>query len=186
MKVLLCVGRYYMGGIEKYATDLALKLNEMQINVTLLVFFKIETSQVEVLRARGIDVVELGGGNGRDLKMIFLFIKILRRVKPDIVHLNILPLLTFIPLLFYEGKVVYTIHQMTYIKHFDFLFKNVIDGVIAVSHKVEQYFHKKAFLKNSNWITIHNGVRGNDSVTCKEPDEIIKLIMVSRLSCANR
>ena len=42
MKVLMCTGRYYMGGIEKYVHDLSSHLSDSKVEVFLLVFYKIK------------------------------------------------------------------------------------------------------------------------------------------------
>ena len=182
MKVLLCTGRYYMGGIEKYVHDLSSGLSDNKIEVFLLVFHKIKSDEIAFLKAKNIIVYELNGKNGRDFKMIYDFFKIIKKVKPSIIHLNVIPILSFIPLLFFKGKTVYTIHQMDTHYLTNFLFNKIIDGVIFLSENVKNHYLKIKYLSKPKCTIISNGVATFANNQYKKPENCINLVMVSRLA----
>lgn len=182
MKVLLCTGRYYMGGIEKYVHDLAVNLSEKNIEVSLLVFYKIKNDDIGFLRSKNIKIYELNGKNGRDLKMNYSFYKIIRTLKPDIIHLNVIPFLSVLPLTFYNGKIIYTIHQLDQNRQVNKFFSKIIDGVIYLSENVERYYRNINYLPFSERKIINNGIVNFNENLYKKPEEVINLIMVSRLA----
>ncbi|MFV8270531.1 glycosyltransferase family 4 protein [Flavobacterium sp. GT2N3] len=182
MKVLLCTGRYYMGGIEKYVHDLSINLSDRNIEITLLIFYKIKNDDIKFLKAKKINIYELNGKNGRDLKMIFNFFKIIKRIKPNIIHLNVIPIFSFIPLLFFKGKTVYTIHQMDTNYLTNFFFNSIIDGVIFLSESVKNHYTKLKYLSKPTSEIISNGVEIYANNQYKIPEECINLVMVSRLA----
>ncbi|NMR35786.1 glycosyltransferase family 4 protein [Chryseobacterium aquaticum] len=185
MKVLLCTGRYYMGGIEKYVRDLAIELSKKKNEVKILVFFYIKSNDIDDFKSHGIEVIELKGNNGRSLIMLYKYFKTLRQFKPDIVHLNILPLLGSIVHMFYRKPIiVYTIHQMDYISAYDLFYRPIIKGVIAVSEKVKSHLQSHNFLNKSLWEVIYNGIQNNNPYKIKDyiKGDSVNLIMVSRLA----
>lgn len=183
MNILICIGRLYMGGIEKYALDLALGLKAKGHEVRLLVFFKIKNAEkVVMLRASGIDIYELNLKSGRDPNLVLSFYKVIRSYKADVIHLNALPLLAVVNLAFTKARAVYTIHQLSNIKFIAQLFSPFINGVIAISHGVKSILQKEQkIFADSKWKVINNGV---ESVGKKvsPPAEEITLILASRLA----
>lgn len=184
MKVLLCSGRFHMGGIEKYVQDLAMQLQQRGYDVRILVFFYTVPDAIAPLKKAGIQVSALNGKNGRDPLMLLKFWKALRDFRPDIVHMNYLPLLAAPILRLSSAVVLYTVHQMDYIKAFSTMYKNTINGVIAVSNAVKEYLTSKNFLPKSEWRVIHNGIERKPGRKTAEyrPGEPIRLVMVSRLA----
>jgi len=184
MNILICIGRLYMGGIEKYAIDLALGLKNKGHNVHLLVFFQIlNNEKKEFLLNEGIILHELHLKSGRDLRLPFRFGKLLLRLKPDVIHLNILPLLAALPLVFFRKKTVYTIHQIANNRFIAKIYSFVINGVIGISKNVKEILKNRyGFFQNNNWTIINNGVLLSDT---KIPDYLsgtVNLVMVSRLA----
>lgn len=184
MNILICIGRLYMGGIEKYAMDLAIGLKNRDHNVHLLVFFQILNSEKkQLLLNEGITVHELLLKSGKDLRLPIRFGRLLRLIKPDIIHLNILPFLAVIPLIFCRNKTVYTIHQIANNKFVAKMYSFVIKGVVGISQNVKEILKNRyALFQNNNWTIINNGVLLSDA---KIPDYLngtINLVMVSRLA----
>lgn len=183
MNILICIGRLYMGGIEKYAVDLALGLQGKGHNVQLLVFFNIKNAEKESrLKERGIEVHELKLKSGRDANLILKFHKIIRTLKPDIIHLNGLPLLAVVNLAFVKARTVYTIHQLSNNQLIARVYSSFIDGVIAISQRVSLILQKEQkIFEKSRWTVINNGVEIVEEKV-SAPLEEITLIMASRLA----
>ena len=182
MKVLICTGRYYMGGIEKYVHDLSIHLSDSKIQVFLLVFYKIKIDEIKFLKSKNIVFYELNGKNGRDFKMIYDFFRIIKKVKPSIIHLNVLPILSFIPLLFFKGKIIYTIHQMDTHYWTNFFFNKIIDGIIFLSENVKNHYTRINYLSKPQPIIISNGVQIYTCNLYRISQKYINLVMVSRLA----
>lgn len=171
-----------MGGIEKYVHDLALNLLKNNIEVSIVVFYKIKNDDIEFLKSKNIRVYELDGKNGRDIKMNYSFFKIMNKIKPDIIHLNVIPVLSILALSIFKGKVIYTIHQLDNNSFVNKFFKKLIDGVIYLSDNVEKYYNKLDYLPYSKKKIINNGVVNYQENVFKRNDDVINLIMVSRLA----
>ncbi|TDD77018.1 glycosyltransferase [Flavobacterium caseinilyticum] len=184
MNILICIGRLYMGGIEKYAMDLALGLKNRDHNVHLLVFFQILNSEKkQLLLNEGITVHELLLKSGKDLRLPIRFGRLLRLIKPDIIHLNILPFLAVIPLIFYRNKTVYTIHQIANNKFVAKIYSFVIKGIIGISKNVKEVLkNQNGFFQRNYWTVINNGIVLNDVKIPDYASGIINLVMVSRLA----
>src|SRR5690606_8190853 len=138
MNILICIGRLYMGGIEKYAIDLASGLKEKGHIINLVVFYQV-TNQEKLYQFQkiGVPVHEINMRSGRDIRLPLKFYQLLQKVKPEIVHLNGLPLLAFLALSMYRTSTVYTVHQMVTNKLISSMYKKLLDGVICVSNAVQ-------------------------------------------------
>lgn len=184
MKVLLCTGRFYMGGIEKYVNDLAIGLKNKGHQVHLLVFFKIlNIEKKQLLVSEGIIVHELLLKSGKDLLLPIRLGRLLRLIKPDIIHLNTLPFLAVIPLFFYRNKTVYTIHQIANSKFIAAMYSFVIKGVIGISNNVKEILkNHNGFFQRNKWAVINNGIVLSAVQIPKYSSGTINLVMVSRLA----
>ncbi|RTZ00896.1 glycosyltransferase [Flavobacterium sp. RSP49] len=182
MKILLCTGRYFMGGIEKYVHDLCINLSDKNIEVVLLIFYKIKNEEIQLIKDKNIAVYELNGRNGRDLKMINQFYILVKEIKPSIIHLNVIPILSFLPLIFFQGKIILTIHQLDSNRYTNILFNRIINGVIYLSKNIEAYYKNLNYLPKATSKIISNGVTVFNKNQYNAPKEIINLIMVSRLA----
>lgn len=184
MRVLICLGRLYMGGIEKYAIDLALGLNDKGYTVRILVFFRVMNEEKRILlQKQGIEITELKCTSGRDLKLPLRFLKIIWKTKPDIIHFNILPMLAVIPLMFVNTKTVYTIHQMVLNSTISRIYKNYLNGIIAVSNAVVHLNSRNLnYFSKSDWQVIYHGVNLSDHRVEYSKKDVVNLIMVCRLA----
>lgn len=184
MKILICLGRLYMGGIEKYAMDLALGMKNKGHNVSVLVFYSIRNEEKRILLDNnGIKVYELNLHSGKDLRLPIKLYQIIKLIKPDIIHLNILPLLAFIALVFSKSKKVYTIHQITTNKTLSEIYKFFIDGVIAISDNIKNIFLSELNLfPRSKWVVINNGINAVSEKVLFPENKIVNLIMTARLA----
>lgn len=184
MNILICIGRLYMGGIEKYAIDLALGLKDKGHNVSLLVFFRIVNEEKKILLQKsGIVIHELKCNSGRDLLLPFRFFKVIKKTKPEIIHFNILPLFAIIPLVLIRMNTVYTIHQMILNRFVSMLYNRYLTGIIAVSKAVvKKNSYNLNYFNRSEWQVIYHGVNSPQLKVGYNQVENVNLVMVCRLA----
>lgn len=173
-----------MGGIEKYAVDIALGMKNKGHNVSILVFYSVKNEEKRILlQNNGIVIFELNLYSGKDIRLPIKFYQIVNMIKPDIIHFNILPLLAFITLIFSRSKKVYTIHQITTNKTLSFIYKFFIDGVIAISDNVKSIFISELNLfPLSKWVVVYNGISPVNRKVSYPENTIVNLIMTARLA----
>lgn len=183
MRILICIGRLYMGGIEKYAVDLAIGLKEKGHKVEMLVFFNIYNEEKLLFLAQNdVKVHEMRLRSGRDMRGIIKFYKLLKQIQPDIVHMNILPLFASIPLFFSKTIKIYTVHQISYNAIQSEIYKNMLHGIIAVSKSVSEVLINKGLFTKKKIKVIHNGIKIPEKKVQYKLDEVITLLMVCRLA----
>lgn len=184
MKIAICLGRLYMGGIETYAIDLALSLKSKGHEVSIIVFFYVRNiEKKELLLANDINVIDLNLKSGHDLRLPYRLYRILNKISPDIIHLNTIAVLGFIPLLLINKPVLYTIHQMSNNRLIANLYRSVVDGVIAVSNAVQDYQRDELGLfYNKRWKVVYNGVKIPKEYQTYRKSDDINLIVIGRIA----
>ena len=110
LRVLYVLGHGGMGGIERHVQALVWCLRSADVENHVCVLM--ESGEVsEAMRREGVPVHVLGARNGHDPALFRLFCKVLRQVRPDIVHFHELHLLPGLAMhLFPRIPLIYSEH----------------------------------------------------------------------------
>lgn len=186
-KVLQIVTKSNFGGAQHYVYELSKKLKENDFDVVVAFggegLLK-EKLQKEGVRTRKIKSLVREISILNDLKSFFGIIKVIRKERPDVAHLNsskigaigsIAARLCFVP------RIIFTIHGLAYNENRSWLSKNIIKFIyllaiffshksIAVSENVRRSVTKipLGFIIKNKVITIKNGI---DKINFIERDE---------------
>lgn len=174
-KVLLVITKSNFGGAQKYVYDLATSLPREQFDVAVV--FGQGAELEEKLRTVGIRTIKIGALHRnvnpfRDLVAFFKLIKIFKKERPDIVHLNstkvggigaIAGRICHIP------KIIFTAHGWAFNEKRNFISKAVISFLqwitvrfahttIAVSQKTAEQILRFPFIHKDKIKVIYNGI----------------------------
>lgn len=174
-KILLAITKGNWGGAQRYVFDLATNLDRETFEIVVLCGAGDQLSNR--LQEKGIRVIRLGALNrdikvSRDVASFFGFYQLLKKEKPDIIHLNsskvgligaITGRLLGIP------KIIFTGHGWAWNEDRSFISKSLItiahwltiqlsSTTIAVSEKIKREIGYLPFVAESKIIVIYNGV----------------------------
>jgi glycosyltransferase involved in cell wall biosynthesis len=90
-KIFICITKSNWGGAQKYVYDLATSLPTDKFDVSVL--FGEKGTLAEKLTGKGIKTIELKNSQRdvnifKDINFLIDFIKLLKKEKPDVIHLN--------------------------------------------------------------------------------------------------
>jgi glycosyltransferase involved in cell wall biosynthesis len=173
-KILYCITKANWGGAQKYVFDLALALDPALFEVVVLLGG--EGALLQALEAKGIRVLILDKltrdiSTWKDIVSFYKIIKIFKKEKPDIIHLNSSKMgllgalagrLLRIPKIIFTGhgwafnedrsawqkKIIFFLHRLTV---------KLSHSTIAVSEQTKNQILRKKEVY-SKIISIHNGV----------------------------
>lgn len=167
MKILQIIYNLSSGGAERFVVDLCNKLAENKEDEIYLLTTNDDTipGNNHYCEFLSKDVVyhNIGAKSGFSIKSIFGVYKIIRKIKPDIVHLHSNLVLLFLPsLLCRNVKLIHTLHNISEktltIKQFKpiykFIYKSKVQP-ITISKSCQQSYVD--FYKQNNAICITNG-----------------------------
>jgi glycosyltransferase involved in cell wall biosynthesis len=168
MKILEIIYSLASGGAERFVVDLSNELSEMNNTVILCTaqddskknfgFYKDEISPK-------VKYINLKFKEGFDIKNVYHFWRLLKELKPDVVHchLNIVNYILPLSIFFPKIRFIHTIHNDAekevksktefYVRKFFYSFK--FFKAITISNETSQSFIK--FYKNQNYFQIYNG-----------------------------
>lgn len=194
-KILFCVTKSNWGGAQRYVYDLATGIprDKFEIAVVLGGAGKLKEKLESVgIRTISISVLQRDVGIAKDISSFFELIKIFKKEKPDIIHLNSSKMGGMGGLagrIARVKKIIFTAHGWAYNEERSFLQKIAISIIhfitvvfshltIAVSEKAKEQF-KSAGLMKKKIIVIHNGI-GEIEFMEKEKarQEFVKLVEV--------
>lgn len=168
MKILEIIYSLASGGAERFVVDLSNELSEMNNTVILCTvqddskknfgFYKDEISSKVIYR-------NLKFKEGFDIKNVYYFWKLLKEIKPDVVHchLNVVNYLLPLSVIFPKIKFIHTIHNdasrevksKTEFYARKFFYSNRFFNAITISDETTHSFIK--LYKNHNYYQIYNG-----------------------------
>lgn len=169
MKILQLIFSLSSGGAERFSIDLSNELsknNEVYLCVIQtdldknLSFFKSQINE-------RIKYINLGCTKGINFKTFFTIFKVLKTIKPDIVHAHLnTKIYLFLPSLLFKNRIkfVHTIHNLAYKdvgfewqkRINNFFYKRNIISAVAISIECKTSFVE--FYEHSNVNLVENGV----------------------------
>jgi len=169
MKVLQFIASKGWGGAEKSFVELCNELSQMtQIEVVLF-----EDNQVEERLDQKITIHRLSKGSSRHNPFLYLeFIKLIKKIKPDIIHTHSAK----------ASEIIYNLNKFISVKQVatkrnprkGSIF-NKIDHVTAISHNVANSISKE------DVEIIYNGLVQEKTILEKSANSIFTLVAVGRL-----
>ena len=157
-----------LGGAENFVFNLSLALKTC-VEVYVVSLYDDENIYVSnCFRRNGIEIIYLNKKEGFDFKCSLLFRKVLKRIKPDVVHLHLNTYITaFIPIIFRKSAFIYTFHTFisdaTYGNKFKpsnllikFLIKHEYMKAVTISDTVDDSY--KDYFGGLESTIIYNGI----------------------------
>ncbi|MBQ8805585.1 MAG: glycosyltransferase [Bacteroidaceae bacterium] len=166
MKILQIIFNLSQGGAERFVVDVCNELIKSPKNDIYLLTINANNNKslhyYETLSTK-VKYKNIGSLKGLCLKSIMGVYKVIKDIKPDIVHIHCSPVLIYLPSLFYKkAKYVHTIHNLAskaisfqWLRGFQkWLFKKHIQPITISKICQESY---KSFYGQDNAICITNG-----------------------------
>jgi len=196
-KIFICITKSNWGGAQRYVYDLSTSLPKTNYNVSVL--FGENGLLEKKLKEKGIETIQLKNSQRnlnlfKDIKLLFELIKLFKKEKPDIIHLNSSKMGLIGSLAGkFAGikKIVFTVHGWAFNEDRSWLQKFIFwkmqawtvllcDTTIAVSEDVKKQLKPKYLQKNIE--VIHNGI-DEFSLSSKEEakNKIITFIKDTKL-----
>lgn len=169
MKILQLTFSLTSGGGEKFAVDLANYLSgdhEVYFCVIISEKLKIHSFFKDQLNP-DVKYINLDSLKGINLKLLFTIYKLIKKIKPDVVHFHLNTILyLYIPAVLFRKRInfIHTLHSITsktigfkwQKKINKFFYKNnLIKPVVISQNNLDSFIE---FYKNDNVILIENGV----------------------------
>ena len=173
LRVLQVIGGLYYGGAEKVVAGLALGVNREHIEMSICCT-RVFGPLAEPLQKAGIPLV-LGGPQGRIARYFgpYHLRKVIRRLKPDVIHTHGLPGLVDVGPLAWLGQTppwIHTFHYGNYpydAKRYmvtERLLCKRADVLVAVAEAQRGKLIEHHHIDPDHIVTLHNGVRDNPFV----------------------
>lgn len=164
MKILHIITSINIGGAEKFCVDLCntqVDLSNNEINLCVLDSIDNKKPLLKIL-SKKVNLISLNKKAGYNINIIFEIYKLLKKIKPDIIHLNGRSIIySSIPIILKRVKTVYTVHTFAnkeYNKYFTFYnkflfssFKSIFTPV-AISPTVQKTIKKTYNTKHDKMI----------------------------------
>ena len=165
-KVVIIIPKTVVGGAETMASQLAVYLDKSKFEVFFITLKPFEDNIVyQILKTdENIHLYSLEQKTGINLSSIRKMTKLLKRIKPDIIHthLHVYPYVVWY-CLFNRVKIIHTMHNMPIYESkkigrtvLSFLFKTKIAVPVGISNIISDQTSKLYKLKDT--ITIYNPV----------------------------
>lgn len=170
-KIVYTIGTLLTGGAEVFVVNLIKALDKTKFKIYLIVLDKKNNTFLEdIIDRLGIDVYYLNKKAGFSLKTYFKVNKILRIIKPDIIHGNIGGIIYILLYIIFnkKTKVIHTSHTSPkmefgglkrYILNYFYKRKKIIPVVISKENYIE--YLKTYRIKEELLHLINNGVDTN-------------------------
>lgn len=183
MRTLQIIYNLSQGGGERFVVDICNELVKNDINEVFLLTVNANTpKQKHYISTLSLKVthVDIGATKGLSVKGIIGIYKVIKQIKPDIVHIHCSPVLIYLPAIFYrKAKYIHTIHNLAckaisfqWLRKFQgWLFRKNVQP-ITISNICQQSYID--FYKQDNAICITNGRA--KLTTTEDYDSVIKEI----------
>ena len=171
MKILHIIPSLNIGGAERFVVDLA-SLQVYEHDVFLMVFHNVEDNNTLKNDISGkVNFINLQKKKGFDFFLIFRLWKIIRKLKPDVVHTHLNSLVYCMAIIFFTNiKFIHTVHNLAN-KENKFIFRifnffvlrlsNI--NFVAISDAVGRSIKKCYMLKDMPTI-IPNGAKIRENI----------------------
>lgn len=120
IKIVFTIGTLLIGGAEKFLVNLISKLNKRKYEIYVIVLDKKNNTFLETeLEEKGINIYYLNKKEGFSLKTFIKVYKILKKIKPHIIHGNIGGMIYSLPYVFFNNhiRVIHTTHTLASIEY---------------------------------------------------------------------
>jgi len=166
MKIVQIISSLGMGGAEVMCENLVYELRAVGCDVTLVSLFSTKTPITERLEARGVDVRYLDKHSGLDLSMKGKLRRLLRELRPDIVHTH----LNVTKYVFSVARklgipVVHTVHNVAKLelptierRINRYYFRRSYAYPVALSHLVQETVCEEYSLPEACVAVVENGI----------------------------
>ena len=180
------------GGAEKLVTDLLLNFDSNKFDVTLVLLFDERGKYYyELLKNRGINIITLNKKPGFDIKCFFRMNKILKKLKPDIIHTHRYVNLYILPYYIFHRKQTgfHTVHSLAenelekmHRKITYWLFHHRKVFPVAISNICMESVLNYYRLPSSQVQTIYNGVDLDRFINDRTVRKVRNFIAVGRMT----
>ena len=180
-----------MGGAERLVFDLLMNFNKENIDCTLIVLYDQKHSKYyQKLEKSGINIVMLGKKRGLDIKCFFRLFKILKKIKPDIIHSHRHVNLYLFPFYFLYKKQIgfHTVHTLAlkeqkqgYRQITKWLFKHRKVFPVAIGESVKQSICREYRIAEESVPMIYNGIDLQKFSVLKKEHQTFNFISVGRM-----
>lgn len=165
MKIALVIQHGKIGGIEQHVLTLAKNLKEKKITPIIIMLFT-SGPMVNLFKKEQIDCYVLNGINGHDIKLAINFVKIVRKLNPDLVHIHAVTLVSSICSFFLaRTPIVITDHMAKVGKKIPLKTKIIYriahyraKKIIAVSESTRQSIEDFNPVYRNKLIKLYNGI----------------------------
>ena len=193
MKVVQVIPEFGIGGAETMCENLSLALVREGVDVVAVSLYDYHSLITERMEKNGISVVYLNKKKGLDFRVIIRLAKLLRTIKPDVVHTHLYSLkYAYIAAKIAGVKtIVHTMHNIAQKestpknrKLNKFFFRQCGVIPVALSGNIKKTIEEEYWLASNSIPVIYNGV---DLTKCKKKEnsilhDPIKVIHVGRFS----
>ena len=177
-KLLLVVTKSNWGGAQRYVYDLCVNLSRQDFEICVasgghgILFDKLASLNIEVIQ---VDSLGRDAGFWRDIRTFFSFLRLIYRVRPEILHLNsskVLVLGTIAGKLTGVSKIVITSHGWPFFEPVSefrrWIYRSLISVAVAIADhtitvsKADFDAARRLFLARPERLhLIHNGIEAN-------------------------
>lgn len=189
--VLQILPAFRVGGAEIMAETLIYQLKKKGDNVIAVSLFDLQTPITKRLEEKGVKIEYLGKKSGFDLNTILRLRKLVKTVKPDVIHTHLYVLeYVYLATIGLKTKIVHTVHSVAQKEVFTsrqkmrkFLFRSKRIVPVAIAPFVQDSLNELYKIEKNKIPMVFNGV---DSSNCLQKNDFslgeeIKILAVGRL-----
>lgn len=197
MKIVHILGSGLVGGIETHVFTLSLTQKEAGHDVSVIISQQ-RGPVNDLMEQHGLKVYYIDGKSGHDILAAFRLRKLLKKLKPDIIHTHGISLLSWISRGGLKSKRLNTIHVIGKTKKSRISRKlsswinrrliRFVNALIAVSEDVKNIYLESNCFADCSWQVIYNGIDqavffpvDSLDLPAVESDQAIELLMVCRM-----
>lgn len=190
MKILQIIPSLVTGGAEIMMETLTIELKKLGNDVSVLVFYDNDTDIKRRLIENGVEIISISKDTGFSVKTLLKMRKIIKKLKPDIIHTH-LHVLPYVWLSSRKVKIVHTVHSIASKEQSGFgkticghLYKKSrkcipvsISSLVKESLISEYDIHKELYV-------VDNGINlsGRKQITSYDFSDNIDIVHVGRLT----
>lgn len=188
MKILHVITSLEIGGAQRLLSDL-LPLQRKQVDVTLLVYKRVENDFTKKIENAGVPIISLEELNFHNPRVIFRLRIIFKEF--DIVHVHLFPSLYWASLAAKgtKTKLIYTEHSTSNSRREKWYFRPIekfiykrYSKIISISHQSQKSLTEWLQSNDKRFVVINNGVNIKAFSFVKRPVIPKSLVMVSRFA----
>jgi len=166
-KIIYVIPTLGTGGAEKFVLELAHNINANLFDISIISFYNLKgsTHTYDYLINKNVKIYFLDKKLGLDFRLFFRLKKLIKKLKPDIIHAHLGSLIYLLPSFNKKQKKFFTIHNtpnkeakgfQKLIRSYCFKHKKVVP--IAISNQIAKMTEQYYKLKKENIVTIYNGI----------------------------